>query len=101
MSTHQATAHETPKSDPTQDIKRLAAELEKLNSHNFIRIHNSVYRLVGFQFLRGLAFGLGTVVGASALVSVVVLLLSQVEVIPVIGNLATQIIQEIDEAPEP
>ncbi len=66
-----------------------------MNQHRFIRVQNSVPRLILFQFVRGLAFGLGTVVGASALVSIIVLLLSQVEFIPILGDLATQIIQEI------
>ncbi|MCC1491929.1 hypothetical protein J1C49_04835 [Cognatishimia sp. F0-27] len=77
------------------DLKALTAELHKLNSHRFIRIHNSTRRLVFFQFLRGLAFGLGSVVGATALVSVLVLVLSQIEFIPILGDLATEIIEEI------
>lgn len=77
-----------------RDTERLARALEDLASHRFVRIHNSTIRLVWYQFLRGLAFGFGTVVGASLLVSIVVVMLSQVEVIPVIGGFATQIIQE-------
>ena len=79
----------------TQDLHRLADALEQLSKHRFVRIHNSTVRLVWFQFLRGLAFGFGTVVGASLLVSIVVLLLSQVEFIPIIGDVAKQIIEEI------
>jgi len=79
-----------------KDAVRLADALETLNTHRFVRIHNSTLRLVWYQFLRGLAFGFGTVVGASALVSVVVVFLSQVEFIPVLGELATRIIQEIE-----
>ncbi|MFW2543065.1 DUF5665 domain-containing protein [Primorskyibacter sp. 2E107] len=78
-----------------QDLTRLADEVHRLNRHRFIRVQNSFVRLILFQFVRGLALGLGTVIGASALVSVIVLLLSQVEFIPILGNLATQIIQEI------
>ena len=78
-----------------QDTRRLADAMEALAGHRFVRVHNSVLRLMWYQFLRGLAFGFGTVVGASVLVSVVVLLLSQVEVVPFIGDFATQIIEEI------
>jgi len=82
------------------DAKRLAAALETLAEHRFVRIHNSTFRLVWYQFLRGLAFGLGTVMGASALVSVVVVLLSQVEFVPILGDFATQLINEIQEVEE-
>lgn len=92
-----------PKTEDTpaslaEDIRALRREFTKINNHRFIRIHNSTLKLMWFQFLRGLAFGLGTVIGASALVSALVLILSQIEVVPIIGDLATDIIQEIEVA---
>lgn len=83
---------------PHQDATRLADALETLASHRFVRIHDSTFALMWYQFLRGLAFGLGTVIGASALVSVVVVLLSQIEFVPILGSFATQLIQEIQSA---
>ncbi|MBT53544.1 MAG: hypothetical protein CMF72_09130 [Mameliella sp.] len=77
------------------ELARLADEVALLNSHRFVRIHNNVPRLMFFQFLRGLMLGLGTAVGATALVSVAVLVLSQIEFIPILGDLATALIQEI------
>ncbi len=79
-----------------QAITRLAQEVETLNGHRFIRIQNSLWRLVGLQFLRGLAFGLGSVLGATILVSLLAWWLSQVEFIPVIGDWAAQIAQQIN-----
>ncbi|MCB1332979.1 MAG: hypothetical protein KDK26_04845 [Roseivivax sp.] len=79
-----------------QDAKRLADALESLAEHRFVRMHNSTRHLLWFQFLRGMAFGFGTAVGASLMVSGVVLFLSQFEFIPVIGQLTTRIIEEIE-----
>lgn len=76
-------------------VERLTQELERLNTHRFVRIHSSMWRLLGFQLMRGLAFGLGSVLGASLLVSMVVWWASQIEFIPVIGDWASQIVQEI------
>ena len=81
---------------PDSDLAALRAELEKLNSHRFIRLHNSLPRLLAFNFARGLAFGLGTVVGASVLLSLVVWSLGQIDFIPVIGEWASEIAREID-----
>ncbi|SPF80002.1 DUF5665 domain-containing protein [Pseudoprimorskyibacter insulae] len=81
-----------------EDLARLSRALETLSNHRFVRIHNSIWLLMWYQFVRGLALGLGTVIGASALVSVVVLLLSQVEFVPILGSWATQIIEEIQQA---
>jgi hypothetical protein len=52
-------------------------------------------RLLAFQFLRGLALGLGTVVGATILVSFLVYLLSNIDFIPVIGEWASEIAAQI------
>ena len=84
---------------PEQDAKidKLTAELETLNKHRFVRIHNSLWRLVLFQFIRGLAFGLGSVLGASILVSLLVWWLAQFEFIPIIGDFTRQLIDWIEE----
>jgi len=59
-------------------------------------VHNSLWRLILFQFTRGLAFGLGSVLGVSILVSLVVWWLSQFEFIPIIGDFARQLIEWIE-----
>jgi len=78
------------------EMAELKAELKRLNKHRFIAIHNSIPRLVAFQFVRGLAFGLGTVVGATILVSIVGYLLSSVDFIPIIGEWAAEVIRIMD-----
>jgi hypothetical protein len=45
--------------------------------------------------LRGMAVGLGTVVGASILVSLLLYMLSQIDFLPIIGDWATEIANEI------
>ena len=77
------------------ELRKLREEVAMLNAHRFIRVQNSIPRLLAFNFARGLAFGLGTVVGASLLVSVVVYSLSQIDFIPVIGEWASQIADQI------
>ena len=81
--------------DEISAIERLTKEVETLNQHRFVRVHNSVLRMIGFQFLRGLALGLGTAVGATALVSIVAYWLSQFEFVPVIGDWVKQIADQI------
>jgi hypothetical protein len=47
--------------------------------------------MIGFQILRGLAFGLGSVIGATVLVSLLIFLLSNINFIPIIGEWANEI----------
>ncbi|CAK9069619.1 Uncharacterized protein SCF082_LOCUS34822, partial [Durusdinium trenchii] len=80
-----------------EDLSALREELARLNNHRFIRLHDRPLRLLAFNFARGLAFGLGTVMGASLLLSVVVWTLSQIDFLPVIGHWASQIVQQIEQ----
>lgn len=84
-------------SEESNRLDKLTQELETLNSHRFIRVHNSLWRLTLFQFFRGLAFGLGSVLGATLLVSLMVWWLSQFEFIPILGDFARQLIDWIEE----
>ncbi|EBA04354.1 hypothetical protein RB2150_07623 [Rhodobacterales bacterium HTCC2150] len=47
--------------------------------------------MMGFQLLRGLAFGLGSFLGATIVVSSLVYVLSFIDFLPVIGDWARQI----------
>lgn len=73
----------------------LVAELRDLNNHYLLRSNRSRFRAMGSQFLRGLAFGLGSVVGATILVSALAYSLSQIDFIPIIGDYASEIAKEI------
>ncbi|WP_420568774.1 DUF5665 domain-containing protein [Thalassovita sp.] len=79
-------------------LRHLTREVEKLNSHRFIAVQNSTLRLILFQFGRGLAFGLGSVLGATFLVSILAWWLSQFEFLPIIGDWAAQLADEFERA---
>lgn len=79
-----------------QALQKLTAEVERLNQHRFIRVQNSLWRLVTFQFVRGLAFGLGSVFGATLLVSLLAWWVSQFEFLPIVGDWAAQIVKQIE-----
>ena len=77
------------------ELRALRVELARLNGHGFIRLHESLPLLLAFNFARGLAFGLGTVLGASVLLSVAAWSLSQVEFLPIIGEWASEIARQM------
>ncbi len=85
---------ETPSN--TDQIAALADELHKLNQHRFVKIHNSPLRLILFQFCRGLAFGLGSVIGATILVSMLAWWLSQFQFLPIIGEWVSQLADQVE-----
>jgi len=83
----------------TREVAALRREMARINAHRFVRLHDSPLRMIGFQFARGLAFGLGSVMGARILVSVAVYVLSGIDFIPIVGEWATEIARQIREEP--
>jgi hypothetical protein len=86
--------------DVRGELRALRREVARLNSHGFIRMHDSLPRVLAFNFARGLVFGLGTVLGASVLLSVVAWSLAQVEFLPIIGEWAAEIARQMEDAAE-
>ncbi len=84
--------------DECSEIAALRKELARLNSQRFFRIYTSLPRLVGFSFARGLAFGLGSVIGATILVSFLALFLTRIDFIPIIGTWAREIAEQMEAA---
>ena len=67
--------------DENTDIAKLVAELHELNNQPFMRSYGKKWRMMGLQLLRGIAFGFGSVFGATVMVAVFVYLLGQVDFI--------------------
>ena len=78
------------------EIKELNNNIKNLNNHNLFKIYSSSKRILLFSFLKGLASGLGWILGATILVSLLTYTLSQIEFIPILGDLVSQLIKEIE-----
>ncbi len=79
-----------------ENIKNLERSLNKILKHNFFKIYSSFWKLLLISLLRGLASGLGWVLGATILVSLLTYTLSQIEFIPILGDLVSRLIAEIE-----
>lgn len=81
-----------PDDDLRAALERLTIEVAQLNRRE------KFLRMLGANLLRGLAFGLGSVLGASLLVSILGWWVSQFEFLPLIGQWAVRIVDEINRA---
>jgi hypothetical protein len=91
----------TPRDESlAEEVRALREELAFLRRHRMFLLYQSVPRVLMFRFATGMAVGLGTVIGATVLLSLLVWLLSQVELIPIIGDWAAEIARTISEAIE-
>lgn len=89
--------------DLAEELHALREEIARIRRSRAFRMQDSLGHMLGVQFLRGLAFGLGSVIGATAVVSALVYALSQIDLIPivgpVIGDWAKEIAKEIGTTP--
>ncbi|MFZ9685798.1 MAG: DUF5665 domain-containing protein [Gemmobacter sp.] len=76
------------------DTEELVAAVEALR-RELARRPGPIATL-GWQLARGLAFGLGTALGASLLVSVLGWWLARLEILPIVGEWAAEILRDIE-----
>ena len=79
----------------SDDIKRLQDSIKELTNHKFLKMHNSLRAILLVSFFKGLVSGLGWILGATILVSLLTYVLSQIEFIPILGEWVSQLIIEI------
>ena len=77
-------------------IKQLEQAINDLKEHYLFKMNSSLSKTIFFSLVRGLSFGLGSVIGATILVYLLILFLSQIEFIPIIGEWAARLIELIE-----
>ena len=85
-----------PQAEVIISLRKLTDELKDINSHKLIRIYDSLPQLLLLHFMKGVVFGLGTVVGATIVVTILAYVLAQFEFIPIIGEWIKLISEEIN-----
>jgi len=81
--------------DILRSIRAIEQHLQKIGSHPLLITPHSVRHELFLQFLKGAAFGLGSVAGASIVLSVLIYVLSQIQFVPIIGELIKDILAQI------
>ena len=89
---------------PNKDIADIKAELGKLSSSFEAHANPSLGRMIGLGLVKGMAFGFGSLIGATVLVSLAAYLLtqavSQIEFFPVLQDWVGTIVDIIDSKRE-
>ena len=61
------------------------------------QIHRSRKEMLFNNFLGGIAWSLGTIIGATIIVGILGFILTKIDIIPIIGSFISQIIEVISE----
>ena len=80
-----------------KQIENLNNTIEALRKQKFLQMYNSLWKMILVYLLKGLASGLGWVIGATILVSILTYMLSQIEFIPILGDIVSRVIEEIEK----
>ena len=62
----------------------------------YTKIHLSTGKMIVNNFLGGLAWGFGTVLGATIVAALVLFILSQLNTVPIIGDFINNVMEEIN-----
>ncbi len=85
-------------SNKKRGLEDIREALDTLNQHKFVRLYNSTFKLLWLQFLKGIAFGLGSVLGATIVVSLLISILAQIVFIPIVCVWAIDLMLEIQQS---
>ena len=78
-----------------RSTRTIENHLQLLSNHPLLVNPPSRVNELLFHFSKGVAFGLGSVLGAGVVVSLVVYVLAQIQFVPIIGDLIKQILVQI------
>lgn len=78
-------------------LTELASQLDSLNQQRALTVHNRWSSLLFMQLMKGLALGLGSALGASLALSFFLYLLSQISFVPIIGEIANEVLAEMSK----
>lgn len=84
-----------PEDRMLSEMEALRAELRQLNGQRYFRIESSMWSVAFWSLVRGLAFGLGSVLGGTLLLAFLVRMLGSIDFVPILGDWAQRLIEEI------
>jgi len=81
--------------DVHRQLNQIQASLVRLTEHPLVLQSYRPGRLLFLTLLRGVAFGLGSVLGATVVLSFLLYVLSQFEFLPFVGEWVRRLIEEV------
>ena len=76
----------------------MTKEMRRLKKLDFMHVFAKPWKFMLFAFVKGLMVGLGSVIGATILVALVIYILSKVTVVPVVGDFVENVTTQIESA---
>ena len=78
-----------------KELKILTKEVNKLKDLEFMKVFSHPLKFMWFSLLKGMMVGLGSIIGATVLVGLLIYLLSKISLVPIIGDFVKDIMNQI------
>jgi hypothetical protein len=78
-----------------KEVKELAVEVRKLKNLEFVKILKHPGKFMFFSFLKGTMVGLGSILGASFVLGILIFILGQISFVPIAGEFVKDILGQI------
>ena len=85
-------------SNKKRGLEDIREALDTLNQHKFMRLYNSTIKLLWQQRLKGIAICMGSVLGATIVVTLLISNLAHIDTIPIVGEWAREIMLGIQQS---
>jgi uncharacterized membrane protein YfcA len=80
-----------------QAQKDLVGLVKKLRSERYLQMVDRPRKFIFLHFIAGMASGLGGALGATVILALIFFVLSKLQVVPILGNFITEIIEVVEE----
>lgn len=92
--------HFKAEKDLVKAVNEMAKQVETLRDMEPLQVFKNPWKLLWYSFLKGLMIGLGSVLGASVLITILVYLLAQLSNVPVLGSFLDKILSKTETVQE-
>lgn len=89
--------HQAFEKELIKDLKNLTKAVKQLEKLELVELYKKPFKLMGFALLKGMMIGLGSVLGATVLVGVLIYLLSHIQFVPIVGNFVGDVVEQVTE----
>ena len=79
-----------------KELETLTKQVKKLQNTELLRVYKKPGKFLFFSFMKGIMVGLGSVLGATVVVALLIYLLSQISFVPIVGEFVGDIVDQLE-----
>lgn len=78
------------------EVNKLTKQVQKLQNTELLKVYQKTGKFLFLSFMKGIMVGLGSVIGATVVVAILIYLLSQISFVPIIGDFINDLVGQLE-----